>query len=114
MEELIPIFLFISVAAVLILRPLTRRLGMLLEAVARSRMGAPPDTAELARVRGMLEHVSKRLDLAEERLDFTERLVGSAQRQGMAGPRTDEFRLDPLAASRREPPAERGAGYVSR
>lgn len=79
MEVLIPITLFLSVAAVLILRPMTTRIGGLLEAVTRGRtQPAPPDTD--ARVVALLEQVSRRLDLMEERIDFTERLV--ARRPG--------------------------------
>jgi hypothetical protein len=82
MEELIPIFLFLTVGAVLILRPITKKLGLLLEAIAKSKMGTPGDaTAELTRIRGALEQMSKRLDLMDERQDFTERLVSSAQRR---------------------------------
>lgn len=84
MEELIPIFFFLSVAAVMILRPLTKRLGLLLEQVARDRNAVRADDTELARMRVVIEHLSKRLDLAEERVDFTERLVGSRRRPSTA------------------------------
>lgn len=77
MEELIPIFFFLCVAAVLILRPLTKRLGMVIEQVARDRHAGRIDDAEIARLRVAIDHLAKRLDLAEERVDFTERLVGS-------------------------------------
>ena len=88
MEELIPIFLFMSVAAVLILRPISKKLGVLLEAMSRERLpSAAPhahDESELVRIRMLLEHVAKRVDLMEERLDFTERLLG-ATRSNRAG-----------------------------
>lgn len=77
MPELIPIFLFFSVAAVLILRPLTKRLGLVIEQVARDRHAGRADDAEFARVRFLVEQTNKRLELIEERLDFTERLVGN-------------------------------------
>ncbi len=84
-SELIPIMFFFSVAAVLILRPLTKRLGLLLEAIARDRSTSQADDAELARVRVLIEHLSKRLELMEDRVDFTERLVGStSQARSMA------------------------------
>lgn len=105
MEELIPIFLFLSVAAVLILRPVTKRLGLLLEAIAKSKMGTPADaTTELTRIRGTLEQMSKRLDLMDERQDFTERLVSGTQRR-MA-------RHDPLG--RPEPLTAGSAGLFER
>lgn len=80
MEILIPIFFFVSVAAVLILRPLTKRLGLVLELMSRERTAARTDDTDMARLRVQLEHVSKRLELMEERVDFTERLVSSSRR----------------------------------
>ena len=76
MEELIPIFLFLTVGAVMILRPLSTRLGYLLEALAKERQVQRSGDADLASMRVVLEHVAKRMDLLEERLDFTERLLG--------------------------------------
>jgi hypothetical protein len=77
MPELIPIFLFLSVAAVMILRPLTKRLGLVVEQIARDRNAGRADDAEMARIRFLVEQTNKRLELIEERLDFTERLVGN-------------------------------------
>jgi hypothetical protein len=113
MEELIPIFLFLSTAAVLILRPVTKKLGVLLEAVARSKMGTPTDAAEVAQLRASLEHMAKRLDLAEERLDFTERLVSSTQRSARS-PRLAGIPVDGMAGRGYEPVAEREPDYLSR
>jgi hypothetical protein len=83
MEELIPITMFMCIAAVAILRPISSKLGHLIEAMTRQRIGqAPPaaDSGELERIRVLVEHVSKRIDLIEERLDFTERLLGGTRR----------------------------------
>ena len=81
MEILIPIFLFMSVAAVLILRPLTKRLGLVLEMMSRDRQPVRTgDDTDVARLRIQLDHVSKRLELMEERVDFTERLIASSRR----------------------------------
>lgn len=82
MEELIPIVMFLSIAAVAILRPLTSRFGKLLEAMARERTAAVKAAAEdpdSARLRVLVEHMSRRLELIEERLDFTERLLSSGR-----------------------------------
>lgn len=97
MEELIPIALFLTVGAVAILRPLTTRVGKLLEAMARERTAAlrpPTDDADSARLRAAIEHFGRRLDLMEERLDFTERLLSSGRPGYSASPalRTDAFR----------------------
>ena len=85
MEELIPITLFMCVTAVLILRPISKRVGLLLEAMTRERMQqvAPPvaqPDPQLARVATLMERLNSRLDMMEERLDFTERLIGSGRR----------------------------------
>ena len=78
MEVFIPITFFVCVAAVLILRPMTKRIGILLEAMAQQKTGvvAPSETPD-ARIVALLEHVSRRLDQIEERVDFTERLVST-------------------------------------
>lgn len=85
MEPLIPIALFFCAAAVLILRPVTARLGNLFDAMAREKRAVQPgESAELARLRNVLEHMSGRLDLLEERLDFTERLLSSGESRSSA------------------------------
>lgn len=118
MEELIPIFLFLSTAAVLILRPITKKLGVLLEAIARSKMGTPAEhAAEVAHLRVLVDQLSKRLDLVDERQDFTERLVSNAQRQGFAAAaRLDPgVRPDPVFAGRADSNGrEREPEYLSR
>lgn len=86
MEELIPIFLFLTVGAVMILRPISKRLGYLLEALAKERQVQRSGDADLASMRIVLEHVVKRMDLLEERLDFTERLLGERHTTGRARP----------------------------
>jgi hypothetical protein len=76
-EALIPITFFMSVAAVLILRPITKKLGGFIDVMTQERL--PTRTADNpdARVVTLLEHMARRLDSMEERLDFTERLVDS-------------------------------------
>ncbi len=80
MEELIPIVMFLCFAAVMILRPLTKKIGLVIEQVARDRQGSRADQAEVARLQAELEHLGRRLDLIEERAEFTERLVGVSRR----------------------------------
>ena len=89
MEELIPITMFMCIAAVAILRPVSTKLGGLLEAMTRERSVDKTDSAELARIRVVVEHVAKRMDLMEERLDFTERLASGR-------PPVSATRYDPL------------------
>jgi hypothetical protein len=90
MEALIPITMFISIAAVLILRPMTSKVGGLLQAMTKERTASSSESADLARMRVLMEHVSKRMDLMEERLDFTERLLASGRK------RPGHARLDPV------------------
>lgn len=97
MEELIPIFLFLCVAAVMILRPISSKLGGLLEAMARERQQQPAaDPGDIARMRVLLEQVAKRVELMEERLDFTERLISSSRRASLQ----NDARIDSLSRSR--------------
>lgn len=83
MEALIPITFFLSVAAVMILRPVTKKLGGFLDALTRERIQPAALERTDSRVVALLEHMSKRLDVMEERLDFTERLVSAPQRRAV-------------------------------
>jgi hypothetical protein len=89
-EALIPITFFMSVAAVLILRPITKKLGSLLELMTRERTQVRNTEVTDARVVSLLEHMSKRLDAMEERLDFTERLVERPSAQPRLGRRQEQ------------------------
>ena len=81
MEELIPITMFMCIAAVAILRPISTKLGGLLEAMKNEKTAVrSADDPDSARMRILMEHVVKRLDLMEERLDFTERLLNNPRR----------------------------------
>ena len=68
------IVLTVTIGGVLVLRPLSHRLAELLEAMARNRQ-APMVEDELIRVREAMETLASRMELLEERLDFTERLI---------------------------------------
>jgi hypothetical protein len=98
MEELIPITMFMCIAAVAILRPLTKRLGGLLEVMTRERQAvrSSTDDPDMARLRVLMEHVARRMDLVEERLDFTERLLGSTRQASATinAPRSDPLRRE--------------------
>jgi hypothetical protein len=90
MEELVPIVLFMSIAGIMILRPVTKRLGLLLEALAKERMvGASPartlDEAQLERITNALERLNNRLDLVDDRVAFMERLVEEKPRRRLTG-----------------------------
>jgi hypothetical protein len=86
-EELIPIFMFMCIAGVLILRPLTKKLGLLVEALAKERMASVRpasasglEEAQLERITVALERLNTRIDLIDDRISFTERLVETRPR----------------------------------
>lgn len=90
MEELIPIFLFAMIGSVLILRPVTNKLGLLIEAMAKERMDrvAPEqalDQAQLVRMTAALERLSSRMDAIDDRIGFMERLVEERPRSRLTG-----------------------------
>lgn len=84
-EELIPIFLFASIAAVAIFRPLTKRIGLVIErAYEERRFNAEP---QVNRLTELVERLVDRMDSLEDRLDFTERVL---ERQRAAAALTRE------------------------
>lgn len=72
---------FLTVGAVItvLVRPLSKRLGVLLEAMAQSR---GEDVREMRRI---LETTTRRLELLEERLEFAEELLRAKDRQKSIG-----------------------------
>jgi hypothetical protein len=85
-EELIPIFFFMCVAGVLILRPVTKKLGLLIEAMARERMPATRrvdafEDSQMERITVALERLNSRIDRVDDRMSFMERLVEDRNRQ---------------------------------
>lgn len=75
LAPMIVVVVFILTAGgVLILRPIAKRLGVLLEAMARERTRRPSD--DMLRLREEVETLRARLQLLEERQDFTEGLIG--------------------------------------
>lgn len=94
MEELIPIFMFMCIAGVLILRPVTKKLGLLIEALAKERMahvqgsagsGQRLDDVQMERITIALERLNGRLDRVDDRISFMERLVEERPRQRLTG-----------------------------
>ena len=67
----------VTVGGVLVLRPIAKRVGDLLELYARDRQhGIEGDVHQL---RDLMETMNARLQLMEERQDFTERLLSSGR-----------------------------------
>lgn len=72
--ELIPIAMFLSIAAVAIFRPLTKRIGLLLEQVYQDKK-KESESANLNRVAELMERVVDRIDRLEDRVEFAERML---------------------------------------
>lgn len=72
------IVLILTVGGVLILRPLAKRLGNLLEVMTRERLEGS-DRQDMAHLREILETMNQRLQLLEERQEFTDRLLESRE-----------------------------------
>lgn len=90
MEALVPIFLFVCIAGVLILRPVSKKLGLLLEALAKERMAAPravrpAEEDHLDQVAVALERLNNRLERMEDRVNFMERLVEDRPHRRLTG-----------------------------
>lgn len=69
----------VSAAGVLILRPLSKRLGDLIEATTREKRAKSKDE-ELTRLTEVVGRLTDRLENLEERLDFNERVLASLDR----------------------------------
>jgi hypothetical protein len=73
------VVLFICTALVLVLRPISKRLGSYLEVLAEERRRElsqkPMDRVEAQRIVQLLENVDQRLMQLEERQEFTDKLL---------------------------------------
>jgi hypothetical protein len=80
----VSIAFFVSTAAVLIFRPLTKRIGDRIAASKQPPLPPAPraDSAELVELRQALEDTGARLERLEQRLDFTERLLSGPRAAG--------------------------------
>jgi hypothetical protein len=79
----------LSIAGVLIIRPLTKRLGDLIEATARDKRVKLKDH-EIIRLTEVVGRLTERLERLEERQDFTEGILTSLDRPGEARSRLGE------------------------
>jgi hypothetical protein len=90
MDGLAPMIVFctgiLTTGAVLILRPISLRLGSLIEAMT-DRQRRPMSPPELGQIRELLTGIDSRLSVLEERQDFAEALIsaGDARLLGVQG-----------------------------
>ena len=76
----VAVLLILTIGGVILLRPISSRLGHLLEAMAKERQG-PRIGEDLTRIRELLETMNGRISLLEERQDFTEALLADPERR---------------------------------
>lgn len=75
---IVAIVLIVTVGGVLVLRPLAKRVSELLDVYAREQRSGLH--GEVGQLRDVLETMNARLQLMEERQDFTERLLADPKR----------------------------------
>jgi len=74
----VAVTLIVMSALVILLRPLSKKLGAFLEVMAeekRRSLGTPPTSAETARMATVLDTLDRRLAHLEERQEFTDKLL---------------------------------------
>ena len=68
----------LTTGGVLVFRPISKRLGSLLEVMTQAKLKSPSaDQAEVARLRETVHALEGRLALLEERQDFAEALMSA-------------------------------------
>ena len=67
----------LTIGGVMVLRPIAKRVGDLLELYARDRQSGL--LGDVGQLRELLETIDARLHLIEQRQDFSERLLGERQ-----------------------------------
>lgn len=85
---LVTMTLILTVGGVILLRPLAKRLGDLLELMVKQRRGELDDPVT-ERTEQLLESLSSRLSLVEERIDFTDRLLQEHDPGRLPNPRKE-------------------------
>jgi hypothetical protein len=80
---IVAIVLFITVGGVILLKPISNRIGFLLEAMAKEKESALG--GDMNHIRDLMETMNARLQLLEERQDFTERLLSGERKQDQIG-----------------------------
>ena len=76
----LPVILILTIGGVILLKPISNKLGHLLEAMVRKE-SEPQLGAEIGRLRDLLETTSARLSLLEERQEYTEALLNEPDRK---------------------------------
>ncbi len=92
MEEmffaLIPITGFLTLGGVLVFRPLTKRLGLMLEANAARKRSDELEKFQHERLRAILEAQNLKIEALEQRIEFSESLLEARAANLMAARRS--------------------------
>ncbi len=78
---IVSVVFILTVGGVAVLRPISKRVSELLELYSRDRQEGVE--SHLHQIRDLLETMNARVQLMEDRQDFTERLIGTGG-QGLA------------------------------
>jgi hypothetical protein len=74
------VILTLTIGGVILLKPMSNKLGTLLEAMAKEK-NEPQLSNEISHIRDLLETTNARLALLEERQEFTEALLSDPERR---------------------------------
>jgi hypothetical protein len=85
---IVSVVLILTIGGVAVLRPISKRVAELLELYGRDRHAGIGN--DVHQMRELLETMNARLQLMEERQDFTERLLTSGERKGPRAAETGE------------------------
>ena len=80
---IVGVVFFLTVGGVILLKPIANRIGFLLEAMAKEKESSLGN--DMNHVRDLMETMNARLQLLEERQDFTERLLSGEKRTDQIG-----------------------------
>lgn len=80
---IVAVVLILTVGGVTLLRPIARRVGELLEIMARDKQSGLEN--DVGHMRDLMETMNARLQLLEERQDFTERLLSGERKNEQIG-----------------------------
>jgi uncharacterized membrane protein YccC len=92
---IVTLALCVTIAGTILLFPVMRHLGRLLEAMTKERREQPDSSREITHLRDLLESLGSRLTLLEERQDFQDRLLSNGER-GRAAARITEGAAAPV------------------
>lgn len=81
---IVGVVFIVTTGGVLVLRPIAKKVGDLLELMAREKQAGL--TNDVGQIRDLLETMNARLALLEERQDFTERLMAGERKKEQLPP----------------------------